>query len=62
MTPRFEEVLRRTSLLRFVPAEHHARVFSLFAEVSFDFGEVIFRQGDEADAFYVLVTGRARVL
>ena len=62
MTPRSEEVLRRTSLIRFVPPEHHERVLSLFDEVSFDFGEIIVRQGDEADAFYVLVTGRARVL
>ncbi len=62
MTPRFEDVLRRTSLVRFVPPEHYERLRDCFSEVSFDFGDVIVRQGEEADAFFVLVTGRARVL
>ena len=62
MTPRFEEVLRRSSLVRFVPPEHHGRLRDLFSEARFDFGEVIVKQGDEADAFFILVTGRARVL
>jgi HlyB family type I secretion system ABC transporter len=62
MTPRFEDVLRRTSLVRFVPPEHYARLRDRFTEERFDFGDVIVRQGEEADAFFVLVTGRARVL
>ena len=62
MTPRFEEVLRRSALLRFAPPEHHGRLRDAFSEVRFDFGEVIVRQGEEADAFFILVTGRARVL
>ena len=62
MTPRFEEVLRRTSLVRFIPPEHYPRVRDLFAEVRYDFGDVIVRQGDKAEVFFVLVSGRARVL
>ena len=62
MTPRYEEALRRTSLTRFVPSVHLERLRDCFCEVSFDFGDVIVKQGEPADAFYVLVTGRARVL
>jgi ATP-binding cassette subfamily B protein len=62
MNPKSEEVLRRSSLIRFVPEEHYARVRDLFDEVRFDFGDYLIRQGEPADAFYVLVAGRARVL
>jgi ATP-binding cassette subfamily B protein len=62
MNSRFEEVLRRTPLVRFVPEEHYDRLRDLFQEVQYEFGDIIMRQGHEADAFYVLVSGRARVL
>ena len=50
MNPRFEEVFQRTSLARFVPAAHYTRLRALFAEVHFDFGELIVRQGEELKA------------
>ena len=62
MIPRAEEILRTTSFARFVPPEHFDRVRDRFESVHYDFGDTLIRQGDEADAFYVLVTGRARVL
>lgn len=62
MTPRAEDFLQRASLMRFVPAEQYPRLRDLFVEVSFDFGQPIVRQGEAADAYYVLVSGRARVL
>lgn len=62
MTPRFEEMLQRSSFMRFVPAAHYERVRDLFQEVRHDFGDIIMSQGDQGDAFFVLVTGRARVL
>ncbi len=62
MTPRAEQILRATSLARFVPPEHFDRLRDEFEEVHYDFGEFIIREGEEADAFYVLVAGRVRVL
>jgi len=49
-------------MMRFVPEEHYARLRDSFTEERFEFGEVIVRQGDPADAFFMLASGRARVL
>jgi ATP-binding cassette subfamily B protein len=57
-----EPFLQQSSVFRFFPPEHQDRVRSLFRKVQYDFGEVIVRQGDPADAFYILVAGRARVI
>jgi len=62
VTPLAEEILRRSALMRFVPPEHYARLRDRFSEARYDFGETIVRQGEEAEAFFILVTGRARVL
>ncbi len=62
MNRRSEEILRRTPLGRFVPKEHYSRVRDLFEEVHYQFGDEIVREGEAADAFYVLISGRARVL
>lgn len=62
MIPRADEILRTTSFARFVPPERFERVRARFEDVHYNFGDTIIRQGDDADAFYVLVTGRARVL
>ena len=45
MMPRAEEILRTTSLARFVPPEHFERMRDRFEEVHCDFGETIIRQG-----------------
>src|SRR5688572_22237476 len=62
MNERAEEYLREASFLRFLPPESYEHVRPLFHEAQFDFGETIVRQGEEADAFYVLVAGRARMI
>lgn len=54
--------LSQSSLFRFFPQEHQERVRGLFHKVQYDFGDVIVRQGDPADAFYILTAGRARVI
>ena len=55
-------VLDDLSSLRLLPAELKTLVVDGFVPVSFRFGEPIIRQGDDADALYVLVSGRARVV
>ncbi len=62
MTPRFEEVLRRAALVRFIPEDQFPTFRDAFEEVRYDFGEAMVRQGEDADAFFVLVSGRARVV
>ncbi|MEO5961614.1 MAG: cyclic nucleotide-binding domain-containing protein, partial [Opitutaceae bacterium] len=62
MNAQAEEYLRQASFLQFLPPETYERVRKLFHESYHDFGETIIRQGDAADAFYVLVAGRARVI
>ena len=57
-----EPFLTQSSLFRFFPPEHRERVLGLFHKVQYDFGDLIVRQGDPADAFYILLAGRARVI
>ena len=47
---------------RAMPDEVRGLVADAFEPVSFGFGTVIVREGDDADAFYVLVSGTARVV
>jgi len=54
--------LGKLPLLEFLPPEMRARVAARFERVTYPFGAVIVREGDAADALYVLVSGRARVV
>ncbi|HUG38018.1 MAG TPA: peptidase domain-containing ABC transporter [Candidatus Limnocylindrales bacterium] len=54
--------LERLPAFEFLPADLRARVAARFERVSFSFGSLIVREGDPADAFFVLVSGRARVV
>jgi ATP-binding cassette subfamily B protein len=54
--------LRDLALLQFMPDEVRELVAGSFEPVSFPFGAVIVREGDEADAFYLLVSGSARAV
>src|SRR5882757_3341673 len=56
------EILRRSSLFRFVSDEHFEAIEPLLQEEHYEFGEVIVKQGDPANSFYVLTSGRARAL
>ncbi|MDQ6861112.1 MAG: cyclic nucleotide-binding domain-containing protein, partial [Verrucomicrobiota bacterium] len=57
-----EEVLHRTSLFRFLPEQHLEHLRPLLHSEHYEFGDVIVHQGEPADAFYVLVSGRARAI
>jgi ATP-binding cassette subfamily B protein len=56
------EILRRSSVFRFVSDEHFGAIEPLLEEEHYEFGDVIVRQDDPADSFYVLTRGRARAL
>src|SRR6266566_1745843 len=56
------EILARTSIFRFVPQEQQARLKKLFKRTHYEFGELITKQNDPADAFFVILSGRARVV
>jgi cAMP-binding proteins - catabolite gene activator and regulatory subunit of cAMP-dependent protein kinases len=57
-----ENLLRRSSLFQFLPEEHFEQLRLLLQEENYEFGDLLVRQGEPADAFYVLVSGRARVV
>ncbi|MEO8439409.1 MAG: peptidase domain-containing ABC transporter [Spartobacteria bacterium] len=57
-----ENLLRRSSLFQFLPDDHFEQLRSLLQEESYEFGDLLVRQGEPADAFYVLLSGRARVV
>ena len=57
-----ENLLRRSSLFQFLPEEHFEKLRSLLQEENYEFGDLLVRQGEPADSFYVLISGRARVV
>ncbi len=63
MIPLIEKVmiLKGSEFFRNFPGADLAGIASLAAEVSFDRGDVVFEQGDEGDAFYVVVQGAIRI-
>jgi ABC-type bacteriocin/lantibiotic exporter with double-glycine peptidase domain/CRP-like cAMP-binding protein len=56
------EILRRSSVFRFLSDEHFGAIEPLLQEEHYEFGDVIVKQDDPADSFYVLTKGRARAL
>jgi HlyB family type I secretion system ABC transporter len=56
------EMVRRSSAFRFLSDEHFAALEPLLEEEHYDFGDIIVRQDDPADSFYILTHGRARAL
>jgi ATP-binding cassette subfamily B protein len=55
-------VLASLPILGFLPADVKGLVVNSFVRTELPFGSLIIREGDEADAFFVLSEGRARVL
>src|SRR5438067_7984929 len=56
------EIVRRAAVFRFLSDEHFAALEPLLQQEHYDFGDVIVRQNDAADSFYILARGRARAL
>ncbi len=57
-----EDLLRRSSLFQFLSDGIFDKLRALLLEEHYEFGDLLVRQGDPADAFYVLISGRARVV
>src|SRR5918998_5742159 len=55
-------VLPEIPIFALMPQEVRTLVVASLEPVSFGFGEVIVREGDDADAFYVIVNGSGRAL
>ncbi len=55
-------VLQGIPVLTYLPADVRDLVVSSFVPATFGFGQVMVREGDPADALYVLVSGRARMV
>src|SRR5262249_6231713 len=55
-------MLQELPLLQFLKPDASALVTSSFVPASFQYGSVIVREGDKADAFFVLASGKARVV
>src|SRR5437868_13326215 len=56
------DLLRRSDLFRFRPEEHFEKIPPLLQEERHDFGDLIVKQGEPANAFYILISGRSRVV
>jgi ATP-binding cassette subfamily B protein len=56
------EILRRSSVFRFLSDEHFGAIEPLLQEEHYEFGDIIVKQDEAADSFYVLTSGRARAL
>jgi HlyB family type I secretion system ABC transporter len=62
MKAKDDSLLRRSLLFRFLPEEHFEKLLPLLQEEQYEFGDILVKQGDPADAFYILISGRARVV
>ncbi len=62
LSPDVRAQLAGLPILRFLPDVVRERVIDSFEPVSFTFGMAIVREGEPADALYVLLSGRARVV
>jgi HlyB family type I secretion system ABC transporter len=56
------EIIRRSSAFRFLSDEHFIALEPLLQEESYDFGDIIVKQDEPANSFYILTHGRARAL
>ncbi len=57
-----DELLQSSPLLKFIPEEQRAKLGDMFRRERYEFGDLIIREGEPADAFYLLASGRARVV
>lgn len=57
-----ERILAQLPILQFLPADVRDLVEASFVSASYTFGQEIVREGEPADALFVLTSGRARIV
>jgi len=57
-----DDVLHHHSLLDLLAPEDRAKLIAACTPLAYSFGDVIIREGEDADALFILVSGRARVV
>jgi HlyB family type I secretion system ABC transporter len=62
MTPLTAKVVEESAFFRFLPPALRDRVASNLREATYGFGDVIVREGDPGDAFFIITSGHARVV
>ena len=55
-------LLNNITILRLLPLATQKKLLDKFTKKNYKFGEIIVREGDPADIFYLLTSGKARVL
>ena len=61
MTPKSTDVLRKTPLFATLPEDDLRRVADLAVSRRFAKKEAVFREGDRADGFFIVVSGKVKV-
>ncbi len=61
MDAKLDEALRKTTIFRRLTAEDRQRLATVSSVSTFEKGALIFREGDDADKLYTVVTGHVKV-
>ena len=61
MASNLDDILRRTTIFRRLTADDRQRLSAVAHVREFDKGQTLFREGDESDSLYTIVTGRVKV-
>ncbi len=56
-----QDVLQRSELFAALSASHRQRIANLAAETTYAAGEMLFQEGDHAEALFILMTGQVHV-
>jgi HlyB family type I secretion system ABC transporter len=62
MTTATIKTLENNAFFGYLPAEARLRAAGAFQEVSYGFGEIIVREGEAGDSFFILTAGQVRVV
>ena len=61
MNPDIEKIVGKSRILQLLPLNDRMVLQRFFREEAHAFGSLIVKEGDAADAFFILLSGRARV-